>query len=447
MTVTASRARLGAAGRTGPAVLRAVSAGRAVAVGWWPLTDLLALAVAVVLAGMTGWRAVGYLTTALVALAASGLHRMRICPRVADQVPRLVACTGLAVFPVLPFSTAGAALSLALWASGVLVAFRITGVVVLRVVRARGWVVDPTLLVGMDETGAKLVELSIAHPELGLRITGFLDGHSPAEAAELVRRVAIRRVIVGPGATSDERLTALLHVVRALRVDVCVVPRLPGLGLAVPLSCVDDVRGIPLLPLRSGGFSWLGRLVKRAFDLVVGGLLAVLLAPVIAVLAGLVRLRCGGPVLFRQVRVTGPRRLARIVKLRTLPTHADADTRWAVPLAAAGPVGRWLRTTHLDELPQLANVLHGEMSLVGPRPERPHFARRFAGEIPGYPNRHRMPAGITGWAQVHGLHGNSSIADRVRFDNQYIEYWSPWLDLVILIRTLGAAVRRPGEWG
>jgi len=134
------------------------------------------------------------------------------------------------------------------------------------------------------------------------------------------------------------------------------------------------------------------------------------------------------------------------MKLRTLSEYGDPDTSWSVPAQHSSKLGRWLRTTHLDELPQLVNVLRGEMSLVGPRPERPYFADRFSHNIPRYSDRTRMPAGITGWAQVHGLHGDTSMFERARFDNQYIEYWSPWLDVVILARTLAASISRgPGD--
>ena len=199
----------------------------------------------------------------------------------------------------------------------------------------------------------------------------------------------------------------------------------------------DELRGIPLtppvpLPLTSAGMA-----LKRAFDVIAALAVLTLFSPVLAVLATLVRLRCGRPVIFRQARVTGDGRVVEIMKLRTLPEHADSDTRWSVPVEQLTRLGGWLRASHLDELPQLVNVLRGEMSLIGPRPERPYFVDCFSPVIPGYADRHRMRAGLTGWAQVNGLHGDTSIEDRVRFDNYYIDNWSLWLDAVILIRTLG----------
>jgi lipopolysaccharide/colanic/teichoic acid biosynthesis glycosyltransferase len=125
-----------------------------------------------------------------------------------------------------------------------------------------------------------------------------------------------------------------------------------------------------------------------------------------------------------------------LLKFRTMQVNDDSDTTWSVVGdARVTRVGGLLRCTYLDELPQLLNVLRGEMSLIGPRPERPHFAHRFAREVPRYGDRHRMPGGITGWAQVHGLRGDTPIPDRARFDNYYIEHWSLWRDLVIVART------------
>jgi lipopolysaccharide/colanic/teichoic acid biosynthesis glycosyltransferase len=157
-------------------------------------------------------------------------------------------------------------------------------------------------------------------------------------------------------------------------------------------------------------------------------------------MAAAVRLDLRLPPLFRQVRVAGRGRLATITKLRTLRPAGDPDTTWVVSASQCTAVGRVLRGTHADELPQLASVVRGDMALVGPRPERPHFAAQMAGTVDGYADRERVRAGLTGWAQVHGLTGDTSIHDRARFDNFYIEYWSIWLDLLILARTVPSAL-------
>jgi lipopolysaccharide/colanic/teichoic acid biosynthesis glycosyltransferase len=184
-----------------------------------------------------------------------------------------------------------------------------------------------------------------------------------------------------------------------------------------------------------------GRAAKRAFDLAAALTLLTLLALPLAALGLAVAWQLRRPALFRQLRVTGEGTLAEILKLRTLRGHTDPDTCWSAPLAEATRLGLFLRATHLDELPQLINVVRGELSLVGPRPERPYFARRFAGEIPGYGDRTRMKAGLTGWAQVHGYNGDTCVARRAALDNAYIDNWSFRLDLVILARTVGCAVK------
>jgi lipopolysaccharide/colanic/teichoic acid biosynthesis glycosyltransferase len=175
--------------------------------------------------------------------------------------------------------------------------------------------------------------------------------------------------------------------------------------------------------------------VKRAFDIVIGTVLLLLFATLIAFLMGAVVMTCGRPALFRQARVTRSGRIMKITKLRTV-ARSDGDGQWTVSPQDCSALGRWLRATHLDELPQLVNVVRGDMSLIGPRPERPYFVSRFSEVVPGYQDRHRVKGGMTGWAQVHGLTGDTSIHERVRFDNNYIEHWSLWLDLVILVRTL-----------
>ena len=261
-----------------------------------------------------------------------------------------------------------------------------------------------------------------------------------AELAAIVARHRIRRIIVCFPDDRDEEFESVLRDCRDLRADIYVVPRLRGLGMAVPGACLDEIWGIPLVPLRHHRAAT-SMSLKRAFDVIAAAILLVLAAPVLGAMALVIKVRRRHPAFFRQVRVVGRGRLAEIIKLRTMGVHPGADTCWVVPTRQITPLGRWLRATHLDELPQLINVLRGDMSLVGPRPERPYFAEKFGREIPRYDDRHRMRAGLTGLAQVHGLHGDTSIHERVRFDNLYIDNWSLWLDVVILARTLTTVAR------
>ncbi|MBB1255997.1 sugar transferase, partial [Streptomyces alkaliterrae] len=187
-------------------------------------------------------------------------------------------------------------------------------------------------------------------------------------------------------------------------------------------------------------------LAKRALDVAAASLALLLTAPVLLACALAVRLADGPGILFRQERVGQGGRSFTLLKFRTLrPADAlESATLWSVADdQRMSPVGRWLRRTSLDELPQLWNVLRGDMSLVGPRPERPYFVRQFSQRYSGYAERHRMPAGITGLAQVHGLRGDTSIEERARFDNLYIDTWSLWQDVRILLRT-AVSLARPG---
>jgi lipopolysaccharide/colanic/teichoic acid biosynthesis glycosyltransferase len=188
--------------------------------------------------------------------------------------------------------------------------------------------------------------------------------------------------------------------------------------------------------------------VKRVLDVVMAALALVLLAPVMLAVAAAVRWEVGPQVLFRQVRVGLDDRPFTLLKFRSLrPPEGSAESPvWSISGdARLGPVGRMIRATSLDELPQLFNILRGEMSFVGPRPERPRFVEQFTQAVPRYAARHRAPAGLTGWAQVNGLRGDTSIEERVRFDNSYIQNWSLWLDVKILVRTIAAVVLRRGS--
>lgn len=436
-------------------------AGAAIRLLALPATDTVGLVAAVVVTGV-GHGTKGsllcalYIAVVLVVLAAGRQHRLRICLRVSDQVGRIVVATTVPVLALLAWLPATRLLWLALCSGGLVFICRGLLCTALRAVHRRGLLTESAVVVGAGTFGAYVADLMHEHPELGLRPMGLLDDGpprrdlpvpslgSPADLADVVRRLDICRVIVCfSSACRDEDIVALIHASRPLRADVYVVPRLYELGMAIPRGCLDEIWGIPLIPLRHSGHSPAALALKRVFDVVVSAALFVVAAPLMLALMIAIRLRAGHAALFRQARVTGKGRVVPIMKLRTLTAHGDHDTRWTAA-ERSRPLGRWLRSTHMDELPQLVNVMRGEMSLVGPRPERPYFAERFSREIPRYEGRTRMPAGMTGWAQVNGLNGDTSIFERARFDNYYVEYWSVWLDLVILSRTLVEVIR--GAW-
>jgi lipopolysaccharide/colanic/teichoic acid biosynthesis glycosyltransferase len=410
-----------------------------------PVADLAALVVAVAVTGTRGWLALAYISAVLVILAGTGLHRLRISPRVSDQAAHLVAAATMPLLALLLWLPAGHALRLVVVSAAALVAARLAATSAVRFLRRRGLLAERALVVGAGQTGTRIAAVLSEHPELGLSPYGLVDclppAHTvpvpllgrPADLGGLVREHAIDRVIVAFPDGRDSELVPLLRAVRGVAADVYVVPRLHEVGMAVPRAARDEVWGIPLIPVRRPSRS--GLAAKRIFDVVAAAALLVLLGIPLLVLGVIGRRQLRRPGLFRQVRVTGPGGLAEIVKLRTLGGHTDPDTCWVVPVQQATRLGRFLRASHADELPQLLNVLRGQMSLVGPRPERPYFVRRFSEQIPGYRDRHRMRSGLTGWAQVHGLTGDTSIADRAVFDNAYIENWTFWLDLVILART------------
>ncbi len=422
-----------------------------------PLADILALAAAVGVVGRAAAPEVFYALAVLGVLAAMGLHRLRICLRVADQAGRIITAAALPLLALLLWIPADVAVRLALWSAGLVIAFRIAVCAVLRTARRGGLLGERAVVVGAGTFGAHIGELMRAHPELGLRVQGYLDYGpprrdlslpslgAPADLAHVVARLGIRRVIVCYAACKDEDLVTVLRAARPLRADICVVPRLYEVGMAVPRACLDEIWGIPLIPLRRLGRSVVSLALKRTLDVVIAATLLITAAPVLFILAAAIRLQTRQTPFFRQQRVTGRGQTSSVVKLRTLSGSADPDTSWGVSGHHSSAMGRWLRDTHLDELPQLWNVLRGDLSLVGPRPERPYFADQFGHEILRYSDRTRMQAGMTGWAQVHGLNGDTSIVERARFDNQYIEYWSPWLDVVILARTLASSITRRSE--
>jgi exopolysaccharide biosynthesis polyprenyl glycosylphosphotransferase len=402
-----------------------------------------------------------FVLVAFLVLAATGTQRQRIAPRVGDQLPTLVERVGTAsaitAVPAMlaadpPQALRGLALVTA--AVVILVPFgRALSAAMVRGGRSRWGVQQPTLIVGAGRVGAEIANILREHREYGMTPIGFLDSYEgiglsmpilgdASALAPTVKRNHVTRVVVAFGAMRSAEMVQVLRDCDRLPVDLYVVPRFFELGVAPTASFTDDVWGIPLIRLRRPALRPSSRVVKRAFDLVVATLALVLGAPVLLAAALAVAWTSPGPVLFRQKRVGIDGQPFEVLKFRTLAVNNDSDTTWSVvDDHRLTRVGSLLRHTGLDELPQLINVLRGEMSLVGPRPERPHFARQFDLEVPHYGARERVLSGITGWAQVHGLRGDTPIGDRARFDNQYIEHWSLWRDIVILARTVAQLAR------
>jgi exopolysaccharide biosynthesis polyprenyl glycosylphosphotransferase len=277
---------------------------------------------------------------------------------------------------------------------------------------------------------------------------------------EAVSRTGVKNLIVAFSSVADARVSRLIPRCQELGVDVSVVPRM--FDLINDRVRYDTVGGLPLLSFTAIDPKGLQFTVKHALDRVLGGLLLILFSPLIALAAIAVKLSSPGPALFKQRRVGRDGRVFDFYKFRSMSEPRlgddDADDSSALDFLLAGDiapggvegedrrtaVGRIMRSTSLDELPQLFNVLRGDMSLVGPRPERPEFVELFRNDIIRYGDRHRVKSGITGWAQVHGLRGQTSLAERVEWDNYYIAHWSLGLDLKILALTVVALFRNAG---
>jgi exopolysaccharide biosynthesis polyprenyl glycosylphosphotransferase len=321
----------------------------------------------------------------------------------------------------------------------------------------------PALVVGADPIGRLVGRRLAEHPELGLRPLGFVDDEVAGEdilgrCEELERLVAergVEHVVVAYPDIPPARVRELMERCWSLGLRVSVVPRLYETVTAS--VSVEHLGGIPLLSAaRPDPHGW-HFAVKHALDRVLAALLLAAFAPVMLASALAVWASLGRPIFFRQRRVSVDGVEFDMLKLRTMRSEpvvaGEADADWMLHQLGADVgggsrgverstrVGRFLRRTSLDEFPQLLNVLLGEMSLVGPRPERTSYVRAFQDRLYRYGDRHRVKAGMTGWAQVHGLRGKTSLADRVEWDNYYVENWSLWLDFKILAQTAAAILR------
>ena len=322
---------------------------------------------------------------------------------------------------------------------------------VLQALRRRGYNLRYVLVLGAGRLARQALEQIGAHRELGFRPVGCLsltrsrvgqtvDGTevigTVRDLREVLGRQQIDQVLVALPSRSFHRLPRIMEICADTTVDVKLVPDV--YQYATLFGGLEEFGGLPIVNLQSVGVLGINALAKRAFDVILSALFLALLAPLMLLVALLVKLTSPGPVLYRQERVGLDGKPFRMLKFRTMRDQAERDgPRFAEPedprVTRLGPL---LRRTSIDELPQLLNVLAGDMSLVGPRPERPIFIDKFRRHIPRYQLRHMVKAGMTGWAQIHGLRGQTSIEKRVEYDLYYIEHWSLLLDLRILARTL-----------
>jgi Undecaprenyl-phosphate glucose phosphotransferase len=322
---------------------------------------------------------------------------------------------------------------------------------VLCALRARGVSLRKVLAVGEGPALHGLLQRIEEFPELGLKVTGVVkaggSSHDPvcgkpflgyfADISRVIHTAGVDEVLIALPPSQSQELDRILDSLKDETLDVRVVL---DVHRYVTLSCeIEDFDGLPVVRINDSPlFGW-GALAKRTTDIVLSSLGLLVLSPLLLLIAALVKLTSPGPVLYVQDRMGLDGRSFAMLKFRSMCVDAEARTGavWAqVADQRRTAFGTFLRKTSLDELPQLWNVLRGDMSLVGPRPERPVFVQRFRNEIPHYMLRHKVQAGITGWAQVNGWRGNTSLDRRIECDLFYIRNWSYALDLKILTLTL-----------
>ncbi|HWE80618.1 MAG TPA: exopolysaccharide biosynthesis polyprenyl glycosylphosphotransferase [Gaiellaceae bacterium] len=415
-----------------------------------------------------GWSAV-FVALVMIQFAARGTYAARLRVEVLEDIRLVVPATAVAAMmtltaQVLVISSPTTTRIATLWASAVL--YVLAGRAGSRIAALRGGRSRkgmPTLIIGAGRVGQVVAERLLARPAIGLLPIGFLDKEpllpdglpvpvlgASWDLERLIDLHGIRNVIITFSTAPTEVVLSIVRRCEELGVTVSSVPRLYE---AINGKLVlEHLGGLPLMtkrPVDSNGFQFS---CKYAADRIVATLLTLLLLPLLIAVAISVRISLGSPVLFRQVRVGKDGKHFEMLKFRSMREGGSSSIELDLLDGARGPggvegedrrtwTGKMIRRTSVDELPQLFNVIRGEMSLVGPRPERPALVEIFERKVYRYGDRHRVKVGITGWAQIHGLRGKTSLQDRVEWDNYYIENWSPWLDLKTMLLTAAALFR------
>jgi putative colanic acid biosynthesis UDP-glucose lipid carrier transferase len=331
-------------------------------------------------------------------------------------------------------------------------ALRLTVRLGLRALRLRGLNQRHIVIVGAGSLGRTVATRLLGAPWAGFYVRAFYDDDPAAAEVDALDRPVlaiderlasdvaagdIDQVWIALPLRADARIREILTMLREHPVEIRFVPDIYSFHLIN--HSMTEVAGLPVISLTETPMSGINRVVKAIEDYVLAAAFLVVVAPFMLIIAIGVKLSSKGPVFYRQERVTWNGERFQMLKFRTMPADAEAKSGpvWSRRgEKRATPFGALLRRTSLDELPQFLNVLKGEMSLVGPRPERPEFVERFRQQIPGYMQKHLVKAGISGWAQVNDLRGDSDLEQRIQYDLYYIDNWSLWFDLRILVLTL-----------
>ena len=332
---------------------------------------------------------------------------------------------------------------------------RLTVRVFMGLLRRRAIGVERVMIVGAGRVGGRLMETIRNSPQLGYKVIGFID-NDPCitciddvpvlgvadDLPELLISNHIDDVLIALPHAPHKELLDIVSRCEAAKVSIRVFPDLFQI-MATEVS-INDLNGIPLITVRDVALRGWRLTLKRVVDVIMSSIVLILTSPVLLLVAIMVKLDSRGPAFYIQERVGLDGRPFACLKFRTMRQDAEAQTGpvWATANDQRRTrIGATLRRFSIDEFPQFVNVLLGDMSIVGPRPERPAFVEQFRQEIPRYMDRHREKAGITGWAQINGLRGDTSIEERTRYDVWYVENWSIWLDFKIMIRTIMEMVR------
>lgn len=395
------------------------------------------------------------------------LYKHRLTLSALDQIPSAIAAGAslafiAAVLTQQGWTRTGLAWFCLLVSAGLVLSRAIVAPLQRRHRRRNPQTLKRTIIVGAGRAAVDLAETLLAEPEFGLNPVALVDCTStehadrlglplhrfgPGGLPKLIGAYDATTVIVAFSDYDDRDMLGQLRDCVRLDTELFILPRL--FDYVSLEGSMDRVKALPLIRVRRAAHRSLMWLLKRPVDVLLSGSALLVLSPLLAVLAVLVKLDDRqAPVLFRQERIGLDGQPFELLKFRSMrpETSVEANTTWNI---AGDPrisrLGAFMRKFSLDELPQIYNVFRGDMALVGPRPERPHFVEKFSGEVGGYRSRHRVPVGLTGWAAINGYRGDTSIKDRVMFDNFYIENWSPWLDFKCLVLTIGAVLRGSGS--